>query len=490
MNKKLEETKEFFKVFEWPSGNKLSTSIISKISDNNLMKLRKSMKETFPSEYEKAMKKIPDDKKVKTSSEYREAMDVFDTSDSVSVKPTLEENMASKSSYSVHTNSSLYDKQDLYKAYKFLTYLDTTTRKGYDVSHLSDDEVMGLYLDIKNNYPSEYNKVMKKIKNEIKPRTIVIPDHSILSTKRKKSEVEAVDEEKDKEDALNSLYQDNDKELDNDSSKLDNDSSELNNDDNELGNDGDNLDDIDLSRFGIENNNDKENSQPMEVKDKRSIMPNNLKKLVDKFKNDKKFRRKVLIGAAALAIVAGVAIYTAVTGDNSLSQNIDVNSFASNSNGINLTNTPADEFVKATIQNYDPNVLASASNVDLSSVNLGDISFGLDGLDQIYSNAADAANLSGGLTPDVSAGNVSLADLYNNATGEWMNIDPSSLSIDELKELVSSGDYSVAYTNDPSLIGQGGETLANSNLITGFDNAEHYIDMVEEATKSAGGRTL
>ena len=396
-------------------------------------------------------------------------MDVFDTSDSVSIKPALEENMASKSSYSVHTNSSLYDKQDLYKAYKFLTYLDTTTRKGYDVSQLSDDEVMELYLDIKNNYPSKYNEVMKKIKNELKPRTIVIPDHSILSTKRKNSEVEAVDEEKDKEDALNSLYQDNDKELDND--------------DNELGNDDDDLDDIDLSRFGIENNNDKENSQPMEVKDKRSIMPNNLKKLVDKFKNDKKFRRKVLIGAAAaLAIVAGVAIYTAVTGDNSLSQNIDVNSLVSNSN--------ADELVKATIQNYDPNVLAPASNVDVSSVNLGDISFGLDGLDQIYSNAADAANLSGGLTPDVSAGNVSLADLYNNATGEWMNIDPSSLSIDELKELVSSGDYSVAYTNDPSLIGQGGETLANSNLITGFDNAEHYIDMVEEATKSAGGRTL
>lgn len=320
MNKILEETKEFFKVFEWPSGNKLSTSIISKISDNNLIKLRKSMKETFPSEYEKAMKKIPDD--------------------------------------------------------------------------------------------------------------------------------------------------------------------------NELGNDDDDLDDIDLSRFGIENNNDKENSQPIEVKDKRSIIPNKLKKLVDKFKNDKKFKRNVLIGAAALAIVAGVAIYTAVTGDNSLSQNIDVNSFVSNSNGINFTNTPADEFVKATIQNYDPNALASAGNVDLSSVNLGDISFGLDGLDQIYSNAADAANLSGGLTPDVSAGNVSLADLYNNATGEWMNIDPSSLSIDELKELVSSGDYSVAYTNDPSLIGQGGETLANSNLITGFDNAEHYIDMVEEATKSAGGRTL
>ncbi len=469
MNKILEETKEFFKVFEWPSSGKtFSTSKISEISDDNLIKLRKSVKEVFPSEYEKAMKKIPDDKKVKTSSEYREAMDVFDTSDSASVKPALEENTASKSNYSVHTNSSLYDKQDLYKAYEFLTYLDTTTRKGYDVSQLSDDEVMELYLDIKNNYPSKYNEVMKKIKNELKPRTIVIPDHSILSTKRKNSEVEAVDEEKDKEDALNSLYQDNDKELDND--------------DNELGNDNDDLDDIDLSRFGIENNNDKENSQPIEIKEKRSIIPNKLKKLVDKFKNDKKFKRNVLIGAAALAIVAGVAIYTAVTGDNSLSQNIDVNSLVSNSN--------ADELVKATIQNYDPNVLAPASNVDVSSVNLGDISFGLDGLDQIYSNAADAANLSGGLTPDVSAGNVSLADLYNNATGEWMNIDPSSLSIDELKELVSSGDYSVAYTNDPSLIGQGGETLANSNLITGFDNAEHYIDMVEEATKSVGGRTL
>lgn len=468
MNKILEETKEFFKVFEWPSGKIFSTSKISETSDDNLIKLRKSVKEVFPSEYEKAMKKIPDDKKVKTSSEYREAMDVFGTSDSASVKPALEENTASNSNYSVHTNSSLYDKQDLYKAYEFLTYLDTTTRKGYDVSQLSDDEVMELYLDIKNNYPSKYNEVMKKIKNELKPRTIVIPDHSILSTKRKNSEVEAVDEEKDKEDALNSLYQDNDKELDND--------------DNELGNDNDDLDDIDLSRFGIENNNDKENSQPIEVKEKRSIIPYKLKKLVDKFKNDKKFKRNVLIGAAALAIVAGVAIYTAVTGDNSLSQNIDVNSLVSNSN--------ADELVKATIQNYDPNVLAPASNVDVSSVNLGDISFGLDGLDQIYSNAADAANLSGGLTPDVSAGNVSLADLYNNATGEWMNIDPSSLSIDELKELVSSGDYSVAYTNDPSLIGQGGETLANSNLITGFDNAEHYIDMVEEAIKSAGGRTL
>lgn len=468
MNKILEETKEFFKVFEWPSGKIFSTSKISETSDDNLIKLRKSVKEVFPSEYEKAMKKIPDDKKVKTSSEYREAMDVFGTSDSASVKPALEENTASNSNYSVHTNSSLYDKQDLYKAYEFLTYLDTTTRKGYDVSQLSDDEVMELYLDIKNNYPSKYNEVMERIKNTIKPRTIVIPDHSILSTKRKNSEVEAVDEEKDKEDALNSLYQDNDKELDND--------------DNELGNDDDDLDDIDLSRFGIENNNDKENSQPIEVKEKRSIIPNKLKKLVDKFKNDKKFKRNVLIGAAALAIVAGVAIYTAVTGDNSLSQNIDVNSLVSNSN--------ADELVKATIQNYDPNVLAPASNVDVSSVNLGDISFGLDGLDQIYSNAADAANLSGGLTPDVSAGNVSLADLYNNATGEWMNIDPSSLSIDELKELVSSGDYSVAYTNDPSLIGQGGETLANSNLITGFDNAEHYIDMVEEAIKSAGGRTL
>ena len=112
MNKILEETKEFFKVFEWPSGKIFSTSKISETSDDNLIKLRKSVKEVFPSEYEKAMKKIPDDKKVKTSSEYREAMDVFGTSDSASVKPALEENTASKSNYSVHTNSSLYDKQE------------------------------------------------------------------------------------------------------------------------------------------------------------------------------------------------------------------------------------------------------------------------------------------------------------------------------------------------------------------------------------------
>ncbi|MBQ9011873.1 MAG: hypothetical protein IJ093_04415 [Bacilli bacterium] len=57
-------------------------------------------------------------------------------------------------------------KDQLDQAYKFFTYLDTTTTKGYDVSSLTEDEVINLYTDYMNKpeYEQVRNETIEKMK--------------------------------------------------------------------------------------------------------------------------------------------------------------------------------------------------------------------------------------------------------------------------------------------------------------------------------------
>ncbi len=437
-DKKIEKIKEFFNFFTTPKGKKIKTKTYT---DEQILKIYQKIKENFPDEYKKAMQKV----KTTNTNSYE--------------MPTSKD----KQKYTFYNKSSLYD------AYKFFSYFDLNYKEGYDVSALTDDEVMEMYLDIKMNYPTKYNSVMENMRKTINPRQIAIPSHSILSNNtvvnnisktsnenedNDNKELDDLEEQRkqaarDKEQAINSLYQ-NDNEID--------------------------QDDVDLSKFGLSDDENEKDEEPVKVTNKRNIVKDKLKKLVDKLKNDRKFRRKVIITAAAAVIgIAAIGIgaaYTALTGDASAMGNL--------TEGVS-------EAVNTFGQNADPNVLTAANNFDISSMNLNDINFDLNNMSEIYSNAGDAANLTGGLTPDPSAGDVYMADLFNNVTGEYMNIDPNTLDLDDLNTLINNGDYSVAYTNNVDLIGQGGDKLANAGQITGFGNIDNYVDMAKETIKSSKG---
>ncbi len=458
-NKKVEEAKEFFKVFRTPKGKEIK---VKKITDDKILGLHQKIKETFPKEYKETMQKIRN-----SNSNSR------------------------GQNYQFYSNSALYD------AYKFFAYYDVGQKEGYNVSALTDKEVMALYLDIKTNYPTTYNSVMEKMRKTIKPRKVIIPSNSSLSSGSMSNAApqssrdtfiepkkQNNDLEEDKKKAMDSLYpekpddnisednQDNlqNKELDDlekqrKQAAADKEAAinSLHPEDNVVDNDN-----IDLSKFGLSDDENEKDEPPVKVTNKRNIAKDKLSNLLDKLKNDRAFRKNVIIGVAAavvvIAAIGGAIAYTAVTGDSST---------------MNAVNT--------TSQSVDANTFAAASNFDLNSVNLNNVNFDLNNVAEIYSNAGDAANLTGGLAPDPSVGEVYMADLFNNATGEYMNIDPNTLNLDELNALINNGDYSVAYTNSADLVGQGGDKLANAGQITGFGNVNDYIDMAKETIQNSKG---
>lgn len=466
-NKKIEEAKEFFKVFRTPKGKEIK---VKKITDDKILELHQKIKETFPKEYKEAMQKIRN-----SNSNSR------------------------GQNYQFYSNSALHD------AYKFFAYYDVGQKEGYNVSALTDKEVMALYLDIKTNYPTTYNSVMEKMRKTIKPRKVIIPSNSSLSSGSMSNAApqssrdtfiepkkQNNDLEEDKKKAMDSLYpekpddnisknnQDNpqNKELDDLEKQRKQDAADkeaainsLHPEDNVVGNDN-----VDLSKFGLSDDENEKDEPPVKVTNKRNIAKDKLSNLLDKLKNDRAFRKNVIIGVAVavvcIAAIGGAIAYTAVTGDGSAMNNVaDV----------------ANQAVNTTSQSVDANTFAAASNFDLNSVNLNNVNFDLNNVAEIYSNAGDAANLTGGLAPDPSAGEVYMADLFNNATGEYMNIDPNALNLDELNALINNGDYSVAYTNSADLVGQGGDKLANAGQITGFGNVNDYIDMAKETIQNSKG---
>lgn len=107
-----------------------------------------------------------------------------------------------------------------------------------------------------------------------------------------------------------------------------------------------------------------------------------------------------------------------------------------------------------------------------------DVSFPIDKISNIYSSARDTADLTNGLIPDHTAGELYFVDLYGNNTETWMNITSDDIDIEKLEKIIGTGNYSVACTNDANLVGISGDELLKAGMITGFINAGDYFDII------------
>lgn len=107
-----------------------------------------------------------------------------------------------------------------------------------------------------------------------------------------------------------------------------------------------------------------------------------------------------------------------------------------------------------------------------------DVSFSIDKISNLYSSARDTADLTNGLIPDHTAGELYFVDLYDNNTETWMNITSDDIDIEELEKIIGTGNYSVACTNDANLVGISGDELLKAGMITEFINAGDYFDII------------
>lgn len=434
-DEKIKKANSFFEKYEKEYNTKYD---ISKFTDEEKLRLLNKIEQTYSERYNKIMKEI--------------------------------ENTYTSDSSSKWEWSPKYTKQELENAYTFFTHLDTSTTTGYDVSALTEDEIIKLYKEIKLLYPKKYQEVMDKVKSEnrsVQDMSANNDDKAIIPSDTNSD----IAKEDDKQKDTDSSPENEINEEDNLKQKLEDDKQKAID---SLYSDGD-KNEVDLSKFGLSDDTNEKDSEPEIVKSKREPAKNKLNKLLKRLKEDSKFRKKVIAVSAGVAVACGaigVIAYSAITGDTSSMQN---------------TGDIASQAQNIATQMSDPNVLNTANEFNVNSVELSDINFDLDNVQNIFSSASDAANLVDGLTPDQEAGNIYFADLYNNTTGEWMNIDPNSLTLDDLNNIVNNGDYSVAYTNDSNLVGQSGEKLANNGLITGFGNIDEYINMAQDTIKNSKG---
>lgn len=183
--------------------------------------------------------------------------------------------------------------------------------------------------------------------------------------------------------------------------------------------------------------------------------------LISKFKEkwkDPKFKKKIIVGAIALATV-GVATVVVVT--------------------QLLTNQSVDNVMLSSISNMAGNVLSgtgSESSLDVNSVSeiiptnevssgVNSIDYGSIGIgDTIYSDAYSAVS---NLDPKVAnefVGNVPM-DVFDTVSGKYMNLTPEQLNnVEFMQNLMSDGNHSL-------LVGHGGEA-------SGFINADGFKDLI------------
>lgn len=197
-------------------------------------------------------------------------------------------------------------------------------------------------------------------------------------------------------------------------------------------------------KFGLSNDKNEENTDSIKVVCKRDTVS-------DRIKADFKFKKRTKAVAVVVLLLFSLVQIHNITenlfGDTGLFHKctVDIGTFEP-------------------MQGYENFFLLSTINISFE----GDYT--------IYASAEDAKNLVNGLV--MNFGDIYFADLYNNDTNEWMDIDSSGFNINDFQKFIENGDYSVAYTNDADFIGMSGEELANAGMITGFINTADYIDMI------------
>lgn len=177
--------------------------------------------------------------------------------------------------------------------------------------------------------------------------------------------------------------------------------------------------------------------------------------LVEKWKNlDKKKKIAIIVGAVvAVGVVVGAVVHAALTGDSSaIGQAMQVEPST-------VTQTIADSLQTATPDSALVNEFAETDPNAITQV--FDPNYNLEG-QQIFSSAYDTT----GMQPAID--NAFVGDYFNPETGQYANADLQNMTMDQIEQLKANGYTTSLLTNDPNMIGQGGNTIAEAGKATGF----------------------
>ncbi len=346
-------------------------------------------------------------------------------------------------------------KATLNEAYKFFTYLDTATTKGYDVSGLSSDEVLDLYNNFRNdeNYRAKYEETMARMQTEDREVIIPVPNDAMKDGQNLKQQVE---ENKPSAFAVH-LYADGNNPM------------------------FENLEAAmayaaahpELEESWVKDNEVQDKSKdefdPLQAGDEMppasaqagesESASQNLK---ERFKDFwKKHWSKIVMAAVVLVVIGATAV---ISGDVSAQSIQEVVNTASQDGGdiSNFTQSVSDTINQA-MQAVDAKSVSTEQVVQATQMYDPSVD-----PSQIFSDAYNASAGVNGASVDPSAGQVYTGDFFNPDTGQYAGVDTSNLTMDQVKQLSEQGYTVPLYTNDPSMMAADGNTIANAGAATGF----------------------
>ena len=318
----------------------------------------------------------------------------------------------------------------LEEAYKFFTYLDTATTKGYNIKDLTEDEVINLYKDFYNNKETpEYSRIWNETMERMKKNDREIVRLSDFEEKEKEKESS--------EEVFGPPVSLKNPDATSSSEEVFGPPTPVIKEEPDIQENNANI-----KQDPILENDDSEEEL---IEGKKGF-----KDKLSKFKEWAKTNKKQLI-IAGLAIggiiITGSVIATLLACGAMSTLTIDPG-----------TELPEFEHISDLLQDETDKTITEPA---------AGLTEGPKG-NELYTTSANAAAGINGVSANTEVGPFQIADFNNPQTGEYAGIDPSKLTQEQLNDLKEAGYTVPAYTNDPSAIGLDGEKLAEQNKISGF----------------------
>ena len=329
--------------------------------------------------------------------------------------------------------------EQLKQAYEFLTYYDTSTTKGYpNLANLTEDEVLNIYNEFynKRNEPG-YSRIWEETNERI-----LKGDREVIGLKKEEPIIPAGLKEEELTPVAVAL----------EPQTPEIEEPELFGPPESLKYPGD--------MVVSENIEIKEPEEPLIEGTK--VQKGKLAKFKEWVKNHKKqlivaglVTGGVIITGSVLAGLVACGALTAVTTDPNLSIGND-------------TSTPQFDNVSDIMMPDNEQTTTGLVEQQLTpeEAPVVDMNGPID--NEFYVSAENAAEGIDAIPANTEVGPFQTADLVNPETNEYAETNPNNLTAEQLEQLKADGYTVPAYTNDPSVIGLGGEQIAEQGQISGF----------------------
>lgn len=339
-------------------------------------------------------------------------------------------------------NEIIDREEQIKQAYTFFTYMDTATSKGYDVSNLTEAEVLDLYNEF---YNKRHEPGYQRIWDETNEK-ILKGDREVVWSKGKTEIEEQVKVEPEEPKIPAGLKEEE-------------------------------LKPVTLEDLNV-NVKPTEAIEKVDIPVDQAIVPviepepeeaaeelvegtKSFKGKLAKFKEWAKRNKKQLIKAGL--IVGGVALVAVVSG-SIIAGAIAAGAATVADSGLGVDNTfnePVNDIMMPEInpEGLNEQVLEPTQTIDLKA--------GPEN-GEFFTNSEDAVQGINAVEANNEVGPFQVADFNNPTTHEYAEVNPNELTPEQVEDLTADGYTVPAYTNDPNVIGLSGEQLAEQNQISGF----------------------